>query len=97
MGKSLIVDREQIKESILEKTRGDLQRSLEKAIERKGGGSFSSVHEIYGALAEEVHEVLEAIHDKDPQAVREELIDIAIVAFWGIASINQKIKQDVEK
>lgn len=47
-------------------------------------GPFTSAHEGYGVLAEEVAELLAAIHANDGIGVRKEAIQVAAVA-WRIA------------
>lgn len=44
-------------------------------------GEFSSTHEAYGVLAEEVDELLDAIRCNDAQWVIDEAIDVAAVAI----------------
>ncbi len=68
----------------------DFKPQLRKAIKQKGSGSYSSIHEILGLLTEEYHEIIDAVHKKDVKDVKSELIDVAIVALWGVASINQE-------
>ena len=43
-------------------------------------GSFTSTHEGYGVLAEEVAELLEAIRRNDPGAIQSEAIQVSAVA-----------------
>ena len=47
-------------------------------------GPFTSAHEGYGVLAEEVAELLSAIHSNKRESVRSEAIQVAAVA-WRIA------------
>ena len=44
-------------------------------------GPFRSAHEAYGVLAEEVFELLDAIHKNDIGQARLEALQIAAVAF----------------
>jgi len=44
-------------------------------------GPFTSAHEGYGVLAEEMGELLEAIHSNDAAAVRGEAVQVAAVAL----------------
>ncbi|NJO90397.1 MAG: hypothetical protein HC831_16680 [Chloroflexia bacterium] len=71
-----------------------MEKALERATEKKRRRIFCFSHEILGALSEEMLEFQEEVHHKDMEAVRAELLDIAVVAFWGVASLNQKIKND---
>ena len=49
-------------------------------------GTFTSSHEGYGVLAEEVAELLDAIHDNDREAVRREATQVAAVAVRIVAA-----------
>jgi len=51
-------------------------------------GPFSSTHEGYGVLAEEVAELLDAIRVNDPEAIREESIQVAAVAMRIAGSLQ---------
>lgn len=55
---------------------------LERADE-KHGEAYSSWHEAYGVLAEEVAELFDEIREQDanPHHIRSEAIDIAVVAL----------------
>ncbi len=82
-----------MRELITEKEVQDAWEKFEhfyKDVRRKKGlGSFSSKHEIYGALAEEVYEVLQAIHvNASGETIGNELMDIAVVCLFGVASID---------
>ena len=44
-------------------------------------GTFRSTHEVYGVLAEEFAEMLDAIHADDMTQAQLEAIDIAAVAY----------------
>lgn len=43
-------------------------------------GDFSSTHEAYGVLAEEMAELLEAIRSNKSESIREECVQVAAVA-----------------
>lgn len=59
-----------------------------------GAGAFASSHEIYGVIAEEFNkELLDALHANDDIQFRKELIDIAVGAIFGIASLD--VKEDI--
>lgn len=54
----------------------------EEAIESdRTYGDFTSSHEGFGVLAEEVTELLEAIHANDEESVRAEALQVAAVAL----------------
>lgn len=57
----------------------------------KGYGTLASTHEIYGLLAEEMHELTVAVHENaDDAELKEELKDLAVGAIFAIACINSK-------
>jgi len=58
-------------------------------LDQKGTGTLASKHEIYGVIAEEVHELLHAIESNKPlEEVQKELMDIAVACIFGAACIN---------
>ena len=80
--------RPKVKPETIEQAIGFVKKNLEHQIEKKGDGAFASNHEIYGALAEEMMEYLEAIHGKTMNIEKmKELSDIAVGAIFGIASL----------
>lgn len=56
----------------------------------KGPGTFKSRHEILGVLQEEFHELVEAVQSNDRVDFEEELLDIMIGAYWGLASSKNR-------
>lgn len=44
-------------------------------------GDYTSAHEAYGVLAEEMHELLAAIHANAAESVRHEAVQVAAVAM----------------
>lgn len=71
-----------------------VERTLENRMKQKGDLSFNSPHEIVGWLTEEVYEFQREAQDADKHhkefaknCLIQELIDIAVVAVFGIASI----------
>jgi hypothetical protein len=61
---------------------------------QKGDGIYISGHETLGILVDELQEYRDEVHAKsDAKRKRQELIDIAVGALWGIASIDSG-KQD---
>lgn len=61
---------------------------LDERLTEKGRGAFLSRHEIYGIIAEERHEFIEAVQQGELRHVEAELVDIAVAAIFGIACIN---------
>ncbi len=54
----------------------------------KGWGSFASRHEILGTIAEEFGELTDAVRCGPSSCVRDELLDIAVGALFGVACID---------
>lgn len=63
-----------------------LTSRLKKKSEKRGDDAYASRHETYGLLAEEVHELLDALHKNEGDNFKEELLDIATVCILGVAS-----------
>lgn len=82
-----------IQKSIIE-TKEAFETNLRKMIGKHGDDSFASVQEMHGALSEELLGVLQSIQGNDIQSVRDKLLDVAVVAFWGVASIDQKLERN---
>lgn len=60
-------------------TTGDLLS--EASLARAKYGPYRSPHEAYGVLAEEMMELLQAIHANDDEGSRREALQVAAVAF----------------
>jgi NTP pyrophosphatase (non-canonical NTP hydrolase) len=82
------LEREQLTRAEFKKAAMDVSAKLEKRLKEKGYGSASSRHEILGILEEEVMEFLHEVHSGQPKGLQEELIDVAVSAIWGLASIQ---------
>ncbi len=59
--------------------REEINRIARQSEERYG--PYTSSHEAFGVLAEEVSELLDAIRENDCAGVRDEAIDVAAVAL----------------
>ncbi len=67
---------------------------MRKRIEEKGAGLFVDPHQIYGIVAEEFKETMDALHKNNLDGMKDELVDIAVAAIWGIASIEAIIDME---
>lgn len=56
-------------------------------------GDYASTHEAYGVLAEEVSELLDAIRLNDGEAIRDEAIDVAAVAYRLAVVLDRNISR----
>lgn len=67
-----------------------LERKLSFRLKEKGSGTFKSRHEILGIVTEEHFELIDAVKSGTLEEVKQELLDIAVGALFGIASIEAK-------
>jgi len=83
--------REQATEEDIEKSIDWLRDEFHRRIREKGPGIFKSRHEILGVVTEEYQELMEAVHSEDIHKVRNELLDIAVAALFGVTSIYKGV------
>ena len=53
-----------------------------------GMGALVSPHEIFGCLAEEFTEAQDEMHANNDKKFADELLDIAVAAILGVASLD---------
>lgn len=82
--------RPQVTDEILNRTLEEMVRAAGSRIEKKGKGAFVSNHEGLGIIAEEYHELLEAVRSNDPVEVASEAMDVAVGCIFLVASLLQK-------
>jgi len=82
------MSRIQIKNKEINQAIEDVRNILAVELERKGRGSFASSHETYGVILEEVDEYWDAVKKSSAVGQREELIDIAVAALFGLACLD---------
>lgn len=70
---------------------------LHKRLAEKGGKSFIGLHEIDGALDEEVREWKSEVHGGDTRAAVSELVDIAVGCAFGIASVSAIAREEAAR
>jgi DNA repair ATPase RecN len=92
MGKEMTHHRHQITDDDIERAITALTSKLHERYREKGRGISVSRHEIYGLLAEEVKEALDALQLAQPYETfgdyYYELQDIAVAALHGMISIR---------
>jgi hypothetical protein len=66
-----------------------LKCELARRLKQHGDGIFVSEHEVMGVVAEEYHEVLQALHDNDLNDFINELLDLSVGAMFGAMSLMQ--------
>ena len=70
-----------------------VKEKIEMRLLQKHRGSYIGNHETYGILAEENKELLDALQANDNEWFFRELIDVAVGAILGMASINANKEQ----
>ncbi len=68
--------------------------TLGSKLKQKGCFTFNSAQEVMGKLLEEVLEAQDEAHNRNLENLKSELLDVAIVAFWGYVSANKWKKID---
>lgn len=66
-----------------------VKKRIRMRLEQKGAGLFVDPHQIYGIVAEEMKEFMDALHGNDTKGMKDELLDIAAAAIWGYASLTE--------
>lgn len=73
-----------------EKIFGDIEAELKRA--EAHGGTFGTLHEAHGVIAEELYEVwlitVQKKKNRDPEVLRKELIQVAAMAIKAIQSLE---------
>lgn len=82
--------RPQISDEVLNRTLEEMVRAVGRRIENRGKGAYYSPHEGLGIIAEEYHELLEAVRGDDVVHVASEAMDIAVGCIFLVASFLQK-------
>jgi NTP pyrophosphatase (non-canonical NTP hydrolase) len=54
----------------------------------KGPQAIISAHEISGLIKEETDEFYEEVQKNNEQGIKDELVDVALTAIWGLASME---------
>jgi len=68
---------------------GKIVDKLYKRLNQKGYGTFSSRHEILGVITEEYKEFIDAVHSKDRENIKEEIMDLAVGAIFGLVCLDE--------
>ncbi|KKK76773.1 hypothetical protein LCGC14_2860240 [marine sediment metagenome] len=77
-----------LKDEEIAKSVALVREKIDMRLLQKHRGSYIGNHETYGILAEEFHkELLDALHADDNETFFCELIDIAVGAILGMASM----------
>jgi len=89
-GKEITEGRPQVTEEILKTIFTVVNNKIHARYSEKGWGISVSRHEIYGILKEEEHELIEALQTNNSWEFFNELLDIAVAAIHGMASIQSQ-------
>lgn len=84
------MERPQVSDQILLNAVEALTVNLGRKIEKHGRGAYVGPHETLGIVAEEYHELIEAVKQNDPVDVANELMDVAVACLFGVASMMEK-------
>lgn len=79
--------RSEIKDIEIQKAITLLKEKIEMRLTQKHRGSYIGNHETYGILAEEFNELLDALQGNNNEGFLSELLDIAVGAILGMASM----------
>jgi hypothetical protein len=80
--------REQISMKAVRDSLSQIGQKTEYRLVQKGHGTLASSHEILGVVSEEYHELVEAVKKNDREALKEELLDIAVACHFAVACID---------
>lgn len=79
--------RQEIKANEITQAVGLVLKKIDSRLIEKHRGSYIGNHETYGILAEEYKELLDALQANDNEWFFKELIDVAVGAIIGMASM----------
>lgn len=65
-----------------------VREQMNYRLQKHGPGKYASPHESLGIIAEEYHELIQAITKNDGEEIEKELYDIAVAALFAIASLR---------
>jgi len=82
--------REKVTSRALDQAKLQILDKLGHILHKRGVGTYASRHEIAGLIAEEYHELLEALKNNDMEEFKQELLDIAVACLFGIACIDDE-------
>ncbi|WP_139904488.1 MazG nucleotide pyrophosphohydrolase domain-containing protein [Clostridium thermarum] len=82
--------REELTEEQVMNAVDKVAEKLRYRLNQKGYGSFASRHEILGVMTEEFKEFVDAVHSKNYDEMREEIMDLAVGCIFGLACFDEK-------
>jgi NTP pyrophosphatase (non-canonical NTP hydrolase) len=87
--KGVVLMRTQLNDEQITNAISKTIEKLQYRLRQKGYGTFSSKHEILGVITEEYSELVNAVHGKNYNEMKEELLDIAVGSIFGLACIEE--------
>ena len=88
------IDRPQLTEEQENAALEQLTANYCRALDKHGRGVFVSTHEISGTIREEYLEFDEAVRKNDIHEIHKELLDIATVCLFAVASMEHSLDID---
>ncbi len=70
----------------------DFIEKLKKSRKKHGSAPFHSIHEALGVCHEELYEATVEIHANKIEEAADEMLDLAVAAFWGHKSFKKREK-----
>jgi NTP pyrophosphatase (non-canonical NTP hydrolase) len=81
----------------LQLTDEQVMKAVENTVEKlkfrliqKGYGTFVSRHEILGVITEEYKEFVDAVHSKNYDDMKTEIVDLAVGCIFGLACFEEE-------
>lgn len=85
------MDRTQLTDEQIMKAVDKTVEKLKFRLKQKGYGTFASKHEILGVITEEYKEFVDAVHSKDYEEMKSEIIDLAVGCIFGLACFEEEM------
>ena len=84
------MSREKIRKESLDTATQETISMIHHRLIQKGDGTYSSIHEILGIVAEEYDELIDAVRKNNQMECYKELKDIAVGCIIAMACIQQQ-------
>lgn len=95
---SIAINRPEVPAGYLDLVLEVVKDGLKRRIQKHGVGALVGPHEIAGVLEEEMREMWNEVHGDDDARVHHELLDVAVAALFGMASLwtLERVKLPIE-
>ena len=91
---NLVVRQQTTDEEMQQVVLDEVLPAIGRRLARHGYGLAAGPHEIYGILAEEMDELIDELRDNNHTEFYHELLDIAVGAIFGMASMKNRYKHE---